>query len=140
MINLVTAIKYISLVVFLVAINVSDLKSYKIKNKAIFPALIVALILAISTRTFLDSVYGMLIPLVLFPFYALKMLGAGDVKAMCVIGAFVGFKLSVINIALTFIAGGIIAIGFMLINGNFVKRMKYLFNYFNINIYYIKYN
>lgn len=135
MMNFVTVIKYILLGVFLVAINVSDLKSYKIKNKAIIPALIVALILAILTRAFLDSVYGMLIPLVLFPFYALKMLGAGDVKAMCAIGAFVGFKLSVLNMALTFVSGGVIAIVFMLINGNFAKRMKYLFNYLKMCIF-----
>lgn len=77
----------------------------------------------------------MLIPLVLFPLYALKMLGAGDIKALCSIGAVVGFKLSVMTMLLTFVSGGIIALGFMLFNKNFIERFKNLFNYFKMIFY-----
>lgn len=115
---------------FLIIINVTDIGGYKIKNKVVLPTIIIGLICGLIFKSFLDSVYGMLIPLVLFPLYALKMLGAGDVKALCAIGSVLGFKLSVMTMMLTFVSGGVIALGFMLLNKNFVARFKNLFNYF----------
>ena len=93
------------------------------------PAIIVGLVYGLICSKFLDSLYGMLIPLVLFPLYALKMLGAGDVKALCAIGAVVGFKLSIMTMLLTFVSGGIIAVIFIICNKNFKERFKYLFTY-----------
>ena len=122
-------LKILIVVAFLVAINITDIKGYKIKNNVVLPAIIVGLICAIISNSFLDSLYGMLIPLVLFPLYALKMLGAGDVKALCAIGAVLGVRLSVETILLTFVAGGIIALVFMICNRNFVNRFTYLFHY-----------
>ena len=122
-------IKYIICVIFLCVINITDIKGYKIKNNIVLPTIIMGLICAIINNSFLDSVYGMLIPLVLFPLYALKMLGAGDVKALCAIGSVLGFKLSVETMLFTFVAGGIIALLFMICNRNFVDRFKHLFNY-----------
>ncbi len=121
--------------VFLVLINISDIKGFKIKNKVVLPTIITGLIYGLICNSFLDSVYGMLIPLVLFPLYALKMLGAGDVKALCAIGAVLGFKLSVMTMLLTFVSGGVIALGFMLFNKNFVERFKNLFNYLKVSFF-----
>ncbi len=140
MIDFTMGIKCSLMGLFLILINISDIKSYKIKNKVIVPTILVGLIIALINKSLPDSLYGMLIPLVLFPFYALKMLGAGDVKAMCAIGTFLGFRMSVINMALTFVSGGIIAIIFMLCNGNFFLRMKYLFNYFKMCLFSHKVN
>lgn len=123
-------IKMILCAIFLFLINMTDIKGFKIKNKVVFPTIIIGLIYALICHSFLDGLYGMLIPLVLFPLYALKMLGAGDVKALCAIGAVLGFKLSVMTMLLTFISGGIIALGFMLFHKNFVARFQNLFRYF----------
>lgn len=126
-------IKIMICTVFLILINITDIKGYKIKNKVVLPAIIMGLVYGLICSSFLDSLYGMLIPLVLFPLYALKMLGAGDVKALCAIGAVVGFKLSVMTMLLTFVSGGVIALGFMLFNKNFVERFQNLFNYLKMS-------
>lgn len=115
--------------IFLILINITDIKGYKIKNKVVLPAIIIGLSYAAYLGTFLDSLYGMLIPLVLFPFYALRMLGAGDVKALCAIGSVLGFSLGVMSMLLTFVAGGVIAFLFMLFNKNFIARFRYFFTY-----------
>ncbi len=129
------AIKILICAVFLVLINITDIKGFKIKNKVVLPTIILGLAYGLICSSFLDSLYGMLIPLVLFPLYALKMLGAGDVKALCAIGAVLGFKLSVMTMLLTFISGGVIALGFMLFNKNFVERFKNLFNYLKMSFF-----
>lgn len=120
---------------FLIAINITDIKGFKIKNKVVLPTIIIGLIYGLICSSFLDNVYGMLIPLVLFPLYALKMLGAGDIKALCAIGAVLGFKLSVMTMLLTFVSGGVIALGFMLFNKNFAERFKNLFNYLKMSFF-----
>lgn len=129
------AIKILICALFLVLINITDIKGFKIKNKVVLPTIIIGLIYGIICNSFLDSVYGMLIPLVLFPLYALKMLGAGDVKALCAIGTVLGFKLSVMTMLLTFVAGGVIALGFMLYNKNFAERFKNLFQYVKMSFF-----
>lgn len=121
--------KIIICIAFLIAINITDIKGFRIKNKVVLPTIIIGLIYGIICNNFLDSIYGMLIPLALFPLYALKMLGAGDVKALCALGSVLGFNLSVMTMLLTFVSGGAIALGFMLFNKNFIKRFKNLFNY-----------
>jgi len=99
------------------------------------PTIIIGLIYGLICNSFLDSIYGLLIPLVLFPLYALKMLGAGDIKALCAIGTVLGFKLSVMTMLLTFVSGGVIALGFMLFNKNFTERFKNLFNYLKFSFF-----
>ena len=125
--------KIIMCATFLMIINITDIAGYKIKNNVVLPAIIMGLVCGTIQSSLLDSIYGMLIPLVLFPLYALKMLGAGDVKALCAIGAILGFKLSVMTMLLTFISGGVIALVFMLFNKNFVERFKRLFDYLKIS-------
>ncbi len=128
-------IKILICAVFLILINITDIKGFKIKNKVVLPTIIIGLMYALICDSFFDSIYGMLIPLVLFPLYALRMLGAGDVKALCAIGTVLGFKLSVMTMLLTFVSGGVIALGFMLFNKNFVQRFKNLFIYLKMSLF-----
>lgn len=128
-------IKIIICIVFLVAINFTDMKGYKIKNKVVLPMVIVGILNGILCGTVSDSICGMLIPLVLFPLYALKMLGAGDIKAFCALGAVLGTRLCFMMMIFSFIAGGIIAFFFMLFNKNFLKRFKNLFEYLKLCIF-----
>ena len=122
-------IKYLICTIFLIAINYCDIKYYKIKNILVLPLVVAGLIIGIINGNILDCLYGMLIPLILFSLYALKMLGAGDVKALCALGAVFGFKMSIQIMIFTMISGGIIALAFMLCNKNFIERFKYLFKY-----------
>lgn len=121
--------KMLILAGFLLAINITDFKEFKIKNKIVLPVVILGLILGFIHKTFFDSLLGLLFPLILFPLFALKMLGAGDIKALCAIGAVVGLKMSLLTVIFTFLCGGIIAVGFMVVNANFLSRIKYFWNY-----------
>lgn len=50
----------------------------------------------------------------LFPLYALRAMGAGDVKLMMTVGAFLGPMQTVGVLVLTFAAGGVLALGMAL--------------------------
>lgn len=125
-------LKILILALFLTAINITDVKSFKIKNKTILPVLIIGLVLGFIEKTFMSSVYGMFAPLVLFPLFCLKMLGAGDIKAMCAVGALLGVNGAIDTMLFSFIFGGVIALVFMLANKNFIERFKYLFTYLKL--------
>lgn len=62
---------------------------------------------------FLNATGGMAVGLaVLLPMYLLRAMGAGDVKLMAMVGAFLG-PLDVLGAALaTFLAGGVLSIGY----------------------------
>lgn len=49
---------------------------------------------------------------ILLPFYALRVMGAGDVKLMAAIGAFLGLPAILYAVLFTFITGGIAALAF----------------------------
>ena len=46
----------------------------------------------------------------LVPMYAMRALGAGDVKLMAMVGAFVGPQATVVSVLLTLLAGGVLAL------------------------------
>lgn len=47
----------------------------------------------------------------LLPLYALRVMGAGDVKLMAMVGAFVGLQQIVPTVLTVFVAGGLLALG-----------------------------
>lgn len=112
---------------------ICDIWTYKIKNQIVFPFII----LGIITNAFSDglngvffSLVGLCTPiLVLILLFALKMLGAGDVKLFAAIGAIMGAKFALYTIAYSFLAGGIIALFVLVFNKNGSKRLLYLLNY-----------
>lgn len=58
----------------------------------------------------LSTVFGLLAGLVaLLPFFALRVVGAGDVKLMAMVGGFAGAKALLPILLYTFIAGGLLA-------------------------------
>lgn len=124
-------------IIFLVCTNYTDFVGYKIKNKIILPIIIIGLVWGMYQGEVSNCLFGMIIPLVLFPLYALKMLGAGDVKALCAIGAVVGFEKSIEILIFTFIGGGILALVIMIVNKNGKQRFKNLFNWFR-NCFYTR--
>ncbi len=69
--------------------------------------------------------------LLLYPLFYFRMLGAGDVKLLSVLGGFIG-PLSIIKcILVSFLFGAVISVAVMLICGNLVSRLKYFTNYVN---------
>ena len=108
----------IALVVLVIAAAVIDVRSYRIPNWLTVGGMLVGLAwnTAVAPQAlmgFLWALGGLALGLVaLLPFYALKVMGAGDVKLMAMVGAFLGFPGILYAIVFTFIAGGAVAVAF----------------------------
>ena len=119
-------------IAFVTAAVIRDIKEYKIKNKSVLVCIALGITLSFfpqSPCSPLQSVLGILVPLVLFPLFALRMLGAGDIKAFCALGAVFGAFEVLKIMAASFICGGIIALGFMFFRSNGAARVKNFFCY-----------
>ena len=107
----------IALMSILSAAALSDLMVRAVPNWLIFVGLMVALVLASSFGGFaglgfmaLGMVGGVLL---FFPIYMAGLLGAGDVKLIGVVGAFLGLHQMLVSSLLVFLIGGVISL-FML--------------------------
>jgi prepilin peptidase CpaA len=111
----------------------NDIKSFKIKNLITYPAVVLGIFVntyLYGSKGFKDAIIGALIPLiVLFIFFALRMLGAGDIKLFSAIGAVMGWRFSVFCIAYSFVFGGFISLIILLFRKNAKQRFIHLFNY-----------
>ncbi|HEY9062476.1 MAG TPA: prepilin peptidase [Pseudobacteroides sp.] len=136
------AIKFTALFILLLLAVFNDIKSFKIKNLITYPAVSLGFVVNTCLRGaegFKDSISGAIIPLiVLFIFFALRMLGAGDIKLFCAIGALMGWKFSVLCIAYSFIFGGFISIIILLYRKNTKQRFKHLFDYLKTTLLLMK--
>ncbi len=123
-------LQYTQLFLLIAMALISDIRTYKIKN-AIIVIFLTAGFLTNSIASGLSGLAGSLlatalpIPLLLI-FFALRMLGAGDIKLFCTIGAIAGVRFVLYAMAYSFIAGGIIACSIMLTNKSFRARGSYL--------------
>jgi prepilin peptidase CpaA len=110
------------LLVILIAAVILDFKYMKISNRLILIGMILALVFCV--------IYGRRIPdvlyvlwnisfpvIVLYLFYLMGAIGAGDVKLFSVIGGFVNFKELVLCMICSFTIGAVISLGKMLICG-----------------------
>lgn len=111
----------------------SDIKSYKIKNRVIVTFIITGILtnlILYGYEGFKNSILGIIIPIILlFVMYALRMLGAGDIKLFSALGAVFGVKYIIEIMAYSFIAGGIIAFVLIIVRKNAKERILHLFNY-----------
>jgi prepilin peptidase CpaA len=119
---LVRDVRVVALVTLLVIASVSDFSCFKIPNWLTVGGMTFGLIyntvVPFSTKLgFFWALGGLFIGfLTLLPLYALRTLGAGDVKLMAMIGAFLGVTDTVNAIIFSLLAGGIAALGFALFN------------------------
>ncbi|NIO42955.1 MAG: hypothetical protein GTO41_24040, partial [Burkholderiales bacterium] len=102
------------LVIFLTAAVVTDLKSHRIPNVLLAPALSLALLLNTmygGTEGLIMAGGGLVLGLLMFlPLYAIGGMGAGDVKLLAVVGSFLGPWGAVVAGLATMMAGGIFGI------------------------------
>lgn len=119
------ALGVIGLLCVLLAIAMwSDAKSNRVPNKLVFSGAALGLLLngilpegygfasqLPGALGLLDAAYGLAIGLgILLPFYMLRVLGAGDVKLMAMVGAFVGPNAILNTVLITFLVGGLLAV------------------------------
>ena len=125
--------RYTILALLLIAAVVGDIRDYRIYNLPVALGLAAGLLLNLiagSFEGFLWSLLAALIPAVLLMIlFVLRMLGAGDIKLFCAIGAIMGVRFVLYAMAFSFLAGGIIAIGIMLVRGNIRQRLGHISNY-----------
>jgi prepilin peptidase CpaA len=105
-----------------------DLVTYKIPNKLTYTAMVIGLIaqVCILGRSGLwMGPAGLLLGGAIFLLlYVLRAMGAGDVKLMAALGAFVGPR-AVVEIALySAIAGGVMALGLAVFKGRLKQTME----------------
>lgn len=126
-------IKTVLIMTLVVMAVINDLHSYKVRNKITLTFAIIGIVYNISfygLQNFYSTVLGLTVPfLILFPLYAVKIIGAGDIKLFCSIGTFLGLKLILMDIAYSFFAGAVIASVIMLTRKNAFSRFKYFFTY-----------
>ena len=126
-------IHYILVFTLLVLAVFDDIKSYKISNKITIPFIAAGIILNTVLEGLpglCDSLLGIATPFILlFILFALKMLGAGDIKLFCAIGSIMGVNFILYNLIYSFLLGGLIALIFMIARKNAYKRFKYLYLY-----------
>lgn len=67
--------------------------------------------------------------LALYSLFYFRMLGAGDIKLFSVLGGFLGWKVILRGMVLSFLIGGVFSAVFLLMCGNWFQRMQYLLQY-----------
>lgn len=64
-----------------------------------------------------------------FPFFLFRMTGAGDIKVMALITAFLGTGRGIMSLSIGLCLGAVLALGRMLQDGSACQRFMYLFAY-----------
>jgi prepilin peptidase CpaA len=107
-------LRYGVLTAFLLATVFTDLAARKIPNRLVYSGLGVAILCQTglpSGEGLWVSLQGMGLGLAMFlPLYLLRAMGAGDVKLMAMVGAFVGPQLIIGATLATLVVGGIMAV------------------------------
>ena len=111
---------------------ITDLSSRKIPNSLVLFGLIVSLLLQCFVAQGaggLNWLAGVAVAFACFiPLYLLRGMAAGDVKLMMAVGGFLGYPLIVTAVAYSYMAGGAMAICYVLIKGRFRLLTKNLYS------------
>lgn len=117
------------LVALLITAAVIDCRTMRIPNWLTAGGMLFGLLYnTVATAPWSDGLLGSLAGLavglvILLPVYALGVMGAGDVKLMAMVGAFVGFPDILHAVLYSLIVGGVAAIGFSISRRAF-RRMS----------------
>ena len=110
-----------------------DMKYHKIPNKLILMGIVSSWIGRLWEQGFIGlgmSVGCMLIPfLLLFPLFAVRMVGAGDIKLLCMIAVVMTPGQIVYLLFYACLIGGGWAMAKMIRNKSFIRRFLYLKDY-----------
>lgn len=112
--------------------NFTDWKDFRIRNRAVvlFAALgLMANVICSGGRGLLGALAGCGIMLCLLPLFALRMLGAGDIKALMSIGCMLGFPAAPQALAYSLLGAGVAAVLTVLFRKNGKMRLRRLFAY-----------
>ena len=125
-------VKAVVLLVIAAWCTACDLRTGRIPNKILASGILCALILSFVTDgagVIKGTFAGLCFPLILFPLFCLRMIGGGDIKMLCMAGAFLGWPGSGRCVVLSFLAGGVLSFALMCIRRNFFSRLFRLKTY-----------
>ena len=116
--------------ILIVAANI-DIRSGRIPNWLVFAGVIYA----VSYNSLLPeyvrdnglvfALGGLAVGLTAFlPAYLFRILGAGDVKLMAMVGAFLGTRATLGAVLAVFVAGGVLAVGFAVKTGRLTAMLR----------------
>lgn len=92
----------------------TDVKEGRIPNRFVFPGLVIGIFFNTALPEglgFLSGIGGLTIGLMaLLPMYLLRVMGAGDVKLMAMVGAFLGAEGAFGAVLGTFLVGGVLSL------------------------------
>lgn len=107
-------IELVALVVLVAAATIVDIREHRIPNFIVAAGMLLAIsfhALAPGGQGPTFSLAGLAVGMTaLMPFYVMGVMGAGDVKLMGMIGAFIGTAAVVTTVLATMVAGGILAL------------------------------
>lgn len=110
-----------------------DILYQRIPNGLILIGLILGLICQISSSGLLGFLLfcaGVIFPvMILGILFYFRMMGAGDIKLLCVAGSFLGPVTGLLCIFYTFLIGGTLSAVLLLKRRNLVRRIVYFQNY-----------
>lgn len=120
------------LMLFLSVASWQDYNNYKIQNKLIISGTFFGIALNIflpngigAPDALIGCGFGLLL---LLPFYIFRVMGAGDVKLMAMVGAFIGSTSILFVFCYTLIAGGVLAFIISLHRGKLRKMLNNMAN------------
>jgi prepilin peptidase CpaA len=116
----------VALTLLVLGAAVVDWRTYRIPNwltvGGMVCGLLFNLVMGSAGPGLLSALGGLAVGLaVLLPLYVLRVMGAGDVKLMAAVGAFVGLPQVLYAVLFTFIAGGFFAVAFALWHRAFAR-------------------
>lgn len=110
---------------------ITDLSARKIPNLLVLFGLVASLLLQSMTSEgagWLNWLTGVAVAFACFiPLYLLRAMAAGDVKLMMAVGGFLGYPLIITAVTYSYLAGGVIAICYVLIKGRGKLLMQNLY-------------
>lgn len=121
------------LFLFLSAAVYTDLREEKIYNGCIVTGWTAALLWRLlqgGLRELPAFLGGAGIALLLLPLFYFRMLGAGDIKLLSVVGGFIGPEAGLRCILYAFLCGAVLSAAVLALNGDVRERFQYLFSYF----------
>ncbi|MDP4094486.1 MAG: A24 family peptidase [Bacillota bacterium] len=126
-------IVYIEIILLLISSFLSDVFKNRIKNSITFGFSVLGMLTNLIISGFnglASSVLGWLFPVVLlFILYALRMLGAGDIKFFSAVGAIAGWHFVIPAIIYSFVFGGIEGLFILVFDKNASNRFNVFYTY-----------
>ncbi|MCQ2509459.1 MAG: prepilin peptidase [Lachnospiraceae bacterium] len=73
---------------------------------------------------------GALLPiLLLFLLFYFRMMGAGDIKLLSVLGGMLGLRASLSLLICSFVIGAVISVGILTVRGSWFRRFRFFYRY-----------